>query len=58
MVTFVTKVIDKDIPRVASKEIELGQASKLEAIIIMSPEYADMTWGRIVRDSSYRKGRW
>jgi hypothetical protein len=58
VVTFVTKVIDKDIPRVASKEIELGQASKLDAIIIMSPEYADMTWGRTVRYSSYRKGRW
>jgi hypothetical protein len=58
IVTFVTKVIDKDIPRVKSNEIELGQASKLEAIIIMSPEYADMTWGRKVKDSNYRRGTW
>ncbi len=58
LVIFVTKVIDKDIPRVISKEIELSNAAKLDAIIIMSPEYADMAWGKRVKDSNYRTGTW
>jgi hypothetical protein len=58
-VTFVTLVSGDDAPKVLAKTLTLGDAAKLDAIMLASPGYMEaMDWGAPVKDPAYRPPVW
>jgi hypothetical protein len=59
IVTFITLVSATDADKVSDKSMALGDAARLDAILLASPDYLRvMNWGAPVKDKVYKPIAW